>query len=143
MNRYKNCNKFGYYSPRRFCVGCFITTETTRRDEEKGLLRCLLPQLSSAPSITFNSPMRLKIFVVISSGSSKVDLLKLIFNGRHQRRKLTVQGVERFFDYAARFTFQKEESCHRPILLFLTFIRFSGTTIRGQGNTTNVIWLKL
>ena len=50
-----------------------------------------------------------------------LKLVKTIFDGRHRRRRVTVHSIQALFDFAARFPFQKQESNHRLILLFIHF----------------------
>jgi len=53
--------------------------------------------------------------------ATTLKLVKQIFDGRHRRRRVNVHSIQELFHFAARFPFEKQESNHRPILLFLHF----------------------
>jgi len=106
--------------------------------DPRGLLTCLLSQLSRVSSIG-GLPIRDRGFwhlilrgslfrgtwarLVKNRRATTLKLVKPIFE---KRRRVTIHTIQALFDFAARFAFQKHESNHRPILLFLHFskIRF-------------------
>ena len=57
--------------------------------------------------------------------TTTLKLVKLIFDVRHRRRRVTVQSIQALFDFVAWFPFQKQESYHRPILLFFHFCQIN------------------
>lgn len=57
---------------------------------------------------------------------STLNLAKSVFDGRHQRRRVTVHSSQAFFHFSGRFHFVEQESNHQPILLSLRFSKICG-----------------
>jgi len=76
--------------------------------------------------------------------ATTLKLVKPICDGRHRRGRVTVHSIQVLFEFAAQFPFRKQESNHRPILLFFHFSKFADTpaSTRGQNKTTSRIRLK-
>ena len=108
------------------------------QDMTHSLLRYPLSLLYRAPSICQHEIV--DFFHVILRGSRlrgilawliknrRATTLKPIFDGRYRWRRVTVHSIQVPFDFDARFPFQKQESNHRPILLFFHLCKIRGHT---------------